>query len=122
MAIFGGFIILYSALFFYLQLYSSSLMTCLLFLLYFIYAVCDKNSVSIINNKYVLFLSNLSFEIYLCHMMFLRLVSMLHLENIIQNTYLLAFVVFLLVAVSSTVFSYVFKKIETNVKIKWGIS
>ena len=55
----------------------------LVFTAWLMYAIGSKNIV--LNNKVVKYLSGISMEIYLCHMMFYRVSSMLHLERFIHN-------------------------------------
>lgn len=47
------------------------------------YAIGSKDIV--LNNKVAKYLSGISMEIYLCHMMFFRVASMLHLDKFIHN-------------------------------------
>lgn len=49
-----------------------------------IYAIMESGK-SLLNNKLMHFLSNISLEIYLCHMMCFRLVEKLHIDIIFNN-------------------------------------
>lgn len=51
-------------------------------------------------------------EIYLCHMMFFRVVEKLHLENMIGDNDVLYWVTCALVLVSAGCFAMVWKKVE----------
>lgn len=55
----------------------------LVFAAWLMYAIGSKDIV--LNNKVAKYLSGISMEIYLCHMMFFRVVSMLHLDKFIHN-------------------------------------
>ena len=53
------------------------------FAAWLMYAIGSKDRV--LNNKIVKYLSGISMEIYLCHMMFYRVASMLHLDNFVHQ-------------------------------------
>lgn len=55
----------------------------IVFAAWLIYAIGSKDIV--LNNRAAKYLSGISMEIYLCHMMFFRIVSMLHLDKFIHN-------------------------------------
>lgn len=73
-----------------------------------VYALSSKDW--ILNNRLVRFLSTISMEIYLSHMLLFRLVEKFHLERIIADVDLLFVVTFLLVLIGTIVFSYVMKQ------------
>ena len=53
------------------------------FAAWLMYAIGSKDIV--LNNRVAKYLSGISMEIYLCHMMFFRVASMLHLDKFIHN-------------------------------------
>ena len=55
----------------------------IVFAAWLIYAIGSKDIV--LNNRVAKYLSGISMEIYLCHMMFYRVASMLHLDKFIHN-------------------------------------
>lgn len=63
----------------------------------------------ILNNKVTHYLSNISMEIYLCHMMAFRGVEMLHLSQYIQQPDLLYLLTCMLTLAVAIVFSHVTK-------------
>lgn len=78
-----------------------------LFALICCYALIDKNI--ILSNKVVKYLSGISMEIYLCHMVMFRIVECLGLSNLTLNTslnYVLAVVITIVLAI---IFSHVTK-------------
>lgn len=92
----------------------------IVFTVWLIYALGTKAVV--LNNKIVRYLSNISMEIYLCHMMFYRLTSMLHIERLLHQRdiiYVLTVVVTLVGAIlfSDIVKYHIFPALEK--KIDW---
>ena len=84
---------------------------CFLFSLYFIYTI-NVNS-KFLNNKIITFLSNISLEIYLCHMLIFRIIEKLNLLYIFQNDILSFLISCFLVIIGSIIFSvFVHKMIE----------
>lgn len=111
--IFVLFLVAYTVFFFFNSLYSNVFYVAVLMFLYSIYAISENNEKpSILNNKIVAYLSNISFEIYLCHMLFLRVVGLIHIEKFIQNTDLLTVITYILVISLSIGFASVYKLIE----------
>lgn len=91
----------------------------LVFTAWLMYAIGSKDV--ILNNKLVKYLSGVSMEIYLCHMMFYRVASLLHFERFIhqRDVLYLSTVVFTLVGaicfshiVKYYVFPFLGKKID----------
>lgn len=90
--------------------------TLFLFSIWLIYGLCDKDKV--LNNKVVKYLSKISMEIYLCHMLFFRVVCFVHLEKVVKNPDLLYVVTLVCTLIGAIVFSHVCKFYIIN-KIKW---
>ena len=65
----------------------------------------------ILNNKVVKYLSGISMEIYLCHMMCFRAVQYLHLDGFINNIYLVYWITSILTLAVAIIFSHVVKYI-----------
>ena len=72
-----------------------------------VYAVCSHDAV--LNNRVVKYLSGISMEVYLCHMMLFRATSMLHLENYIANANLLYIATVAVTLGTSILFSHFVK-------------
>ena len=79
----------------------------LVFTAWLMYAIGSKNIV--LNNKVVKYLSGISMEIYLCHMMFYRVSSMLHLERFIHNNDMLNVATCIATLIGAICFSHVIK-------------
>lgn len=90
-----------------LDIYSGYLAQLLLFALILIFALHSKNIV--LNNPVVKFISDISMEIYLCHMVMFRFVEKIHLENFINNKDLLYVVTSLGVIICAICFARIFK-------------
>ena len=81
------------------------------------YAIGSKDIV--LNNRVAKYLSGISMEIYLCHMMFFRVASMLHLDKFIHNNDMLYVATCIATLIGAICFShvikyYVFKHIENK--------
>ena len=79
----------------------------LVFAAWLMYAIGSKNI--ILNNKVVKYLSGISMEIYLCHMMFFRVASMFHLERSIHNNDMLNVATCIATLIGAICFSHVVK-------------
>lgn len=79
----------------------------LMYVGFLIYAI-SSNEI-ILNNRITKYLSGISMEIYLCHMMFFRVASMLHLEKFIHQRDLLFALTFIVTLVGAVCFSHVTK-------------
>lgn len=93
------------------------LLDLLVFAAWFMYAIGSKDIV--LNNRVAKYLSGISMEIYLCHMMFFRVASMLHLDKFIHNNDMLYVATCLTTLIGAICFShvikyYVFKRIENK--------
>lgn len=80
---------------------------CALCSVWLCYAIGTEGNV--LNNRFTHYISNISMEIYLCHMMCFRVVEMLHLEKCISRAdiiYLLSCILTLILAIT---FSHIVK-------------
>lgn len=89
----------------------------LVFAAWLTYAIGSKDIV--LNNGGAKYLSGISMEIYLCHMMFFRVASMLHLDKFIHNNDMLYVATCIATLFGAICFShvikyYVFKRIENK--------
>ena len=76
-----------------------------------LFAISFSDRKGIFNNSVVKFISEISMEIYLCHMLFFRVVEKLHFENYISNDDLLFVVSFLLTFSGALVFALIWKRV-----------
>lgn len=77
-----------------------------------IYAIVLQNSkLTILNNKFVTFISGISLEIYLSHMFIFRIIQKLGLSNRFGNGVVQYTITVLLVLIGSIIFSFVVSKI-----------
>lgn len=79
----------------------------LVFAAWLMYAIGSKDIV--LNNKVAKYLSGISMEIYLCHMMFFRVASMLHLDKFIHNNDMLYVATCITTLIGAICFSHVIK-------------
>ena len=79
----------------------------IVFSAWLMYALGAKDIV--LNNKIVKYLSYVSMEIYLCHMMFYRVASVLHLERYVHQCDVLYFSTFIVTLAGAICFSHVMK-------------
>ena len=78
-----------------------------LFSAWLMYAIGTKTWV--LNNRFTRYISKISLEIYLCHMMAFRVVEKLHLETVTAHADLLYVVVSLMTLLGAIVFSHIVK-------------
>lgn len=79
----------------------------LVFAAWLMYAIGSKDIV--LNNRVAKYLSGISMEIYLCHLMFYRVSSMLHLEKFIHNNNMLYVATCIATLIGAICFSHVVK-------------
>lgn len=87
----------------------------LMYALWVMYAVSEASSErkwSFLNNKAMAFISGISMEIYLCHMMFFRAVEKVHLENKIGDNDIQYWLTCVLVLIGAGCFGYCWKLFE----------
>jgi len=80
---------------------------CLIYGIILIYAI--GNSPKFFTNRVTKYIGDISLEIYLCHMVMFRGISLLHLETFIADKYLLYAVTCVLVLTAAVVFSHLIK-------------
>lgn len=90
----------------------------ILFSVWLVYALGSKDKV--LNNGIVKYLSKVSMEIYLCHMLCFRVVGIGHLENFIENPNLLYIATLICTLAGAVIFSHICKFYVIG-KIKWLI-
>ena len=109
----GIFTICYTAFFYICPECRFTFANCLMYSLWLIYAVCEINSLrknTFLNNSVMHFLSNVSMEVYLCHMMMFRIVEKLHLEKNIGDNDINYYVTFGLVLSLAVIFAWMWKR------------
>ena len=79
----------------------------IVFSAWLIYALGSKDIV--LNNRVAKYLSGISMEIYLCHMMFFRVASMLHLDKFIHNNDMLYVATCIATLIGAICFSHIIK-------------
>ena len=89
----------------------------IVFAAWLIYAIGSKDIV--LNNRVAKYLRCISMEIYLCHMMFFRVASMLHLDKFIYNNDILYVATCIATLIGAICFAhvikyYVFERIENK--------
>lgn len=90
-----------------------------LFTLWLLYAIGSSDM--ILNNRVVRYISGISMEIYLCHMVFFRVVEKVHLERYIGQQDVLYIVTSLLTLLGAVAFSHVVKyQVLQKVGKRWG--
>lgn len=83
----------------------------ILFLIICMYAIVVSNKKTLLSNKIVGFLSTISLEIYLCHMVAYRIVEKLHLMRVFNNAVASYIFVCALVFVCAVIGSILFQKV-----------
>ena len=78
-----------------------------LFSAWLVYAIGSQDVV--LNNRVAKYLSGISMEIYLCHMMFFRVASMLHLDRFIGQCDVLYVVTCMVTLAGAMIFSHIVK-------------
>lgn len=105
-------VLLYTVAFFVFPVVRSlPLSSLLLYALWVVYAVAGCGT-GVLDNRFTHFISGISMEIYLCHMMFFRVVEKLHIERWIQDNDLHYWIVCMGVLSAAVCFSCVWKRIE----------
>lgn len=74
-----------------------------------LYAISYKSI--LLGNRITKFIGNISFEIYLCHMVVFRIIEKLKLTHVVNNNFLSYVIVFSLVFCGSVILSIIFKTI-----------
>ena len=106
-------VLLYTVLFFVFPDNRFAYSNLLMYTLWLIYAVVENSAKkSFLSNPIMVFMSSISMEIYLCHMMFFRFVEILHLEKFFTNENALYFTTLTLFLSIAIIFSVIWKKLK----------
>jgi peptidoglycan/LPS O-acetylase OafA/YrhL len=89
-----------------------SLSNLVMYVLWILYAVSEVSLKrrTLLNNQVMAFFSGISMEIYLCHMMFFRVVEKFHFEKIILDNDMNYWTTSVLVLIGATTFAWSWKK------------
>lgn len=90
----------------------SNLVMYAMWLIYAISEVVSDRKWTLLNNRVMAFASGISMEIYLCHMMFFRMVEKLHLENKISDNDVQYWLTCVLALLGAGCFGWCWKKFE----------
>lgn len=91
-----------------MKFYNSFIMlTLILFTSWLLYGVGSKNIV--LNNRIIRYISGISMEIYLCHMLFFRATSFVHLEKYVSSPNLLYGLTLVCTLLGAIIFSHICK-------------
>lgn len=107
--------VFYTVLFFIFPQWQFPYSNLVMYALWIVYAISESYSnrtKTLLNNPVMKFISGISMEMYLCHMMWFRVVGFLHLDSHIEDNNILYAVTCVLVIVSAALFSLVWKKFE----------
>lgn len=117
--IIGFIIIILSAIFFEYGNYIYTLLPLCVMLI--IYSLRRNMGRSILKNKLTQFLSGISMEIYLSHMMIYRIVEKLNLAHMTNNRYISYIITSVLVLIGAIVFSVVMKKFISKIELYFNL-
>lgn len=81
-----------------------------------VYAIGNYKRARILENRFTYFISGISMEIYLCHMVMFRIVEKLHLTHIFNNEATDYIVTAVITLVFAVIFSVVMKKVLTTIE------
>ena len=108
---------MFSILFFVFPEYRFLYANLVMYALWIICAVAESfgnRDYTLLNNMVMKFISNISMEMYLCHMMMFRVVGFLHLDKFVTNNDALYILYSGLVIGSAAAFSLLWKKITLS--------
>lgn len=88
----------------------------LVFSLLLILAINTENN-KMLSNKIASFISKISMEIYLSHMLIFRIIEKLHLTKIFENNYMSFFTTTVIVTVCTIIFALGYNKITEIMKL-----
>lgn len=89
----------------------------LIFAMWLAYAISVDGK--ILNNKFTRFVSNISMEIYLCHMLIIRLVEKTHILFFIENEIVAYVIETTVVIVGAIMFAIIMNKIVNRLFVLW---
>lgn len=81
-----------------------------------IYAIGNYKKAGILENRFTNFISGISMEIYLCHMVMFRIVEKFHLTHIFNNEVADYIVTVLITLVCAVIFSVAMKKVLARIE------
>lgn len=90
----------------------------LLFVFIVLYAIVVSDRKTILNMRVMKYLSAISLEIYLCHMVIYRIIEKVNLLKVSENALISYIVVCVLTLIGSIILAITFKKIEEMIKAK----
>lgn len=96
---------------------NSSIKCLVIFALWMCYAISVEGK--ILNNKITKYISDISMEIYLCHMLMLRMVEKIHLGRLIGNGIPAYVITSVIVVVMASVFAVIAKYVINKVMAGW---
>lgn len=70
----------------------------------------------ILNNDFTKYISSISLEIYLCHMVIFRIIEKIKLTHIVSNNLFSYFITYVGVIIGSIIFSYIFQLLVKKIK------
>lgn len=89
-----------------------------MFGLLLIYAIGDYDKAGILDNKITQFLSGISMEVYLCHMLMFRIIENINLIHAFESDLLSYIFTSTVVLIMAIVFSVVAKRILEKIEMK----
>lgn len=81
-----------------------------------LYAI--TSNVKVLDNKIAKFLSGISMEIYLCHMMVFRILQKMKITNIFGNAWIQYFITVILTLIGAIIFAIIVRKVFEVVESK----
>ena len=81
-----------------------------------LYAI--TSNVKVLDNKIAKFLSGISMEIYLCHMMVFRILQKMKITNIFGNGWIQYFITVILTLIGAIIFAIIVRKVFEVVESK----
>ena len=102
---------------YYYYLLNGNVFMCLLVsVVMLLYAI--TSNVKVLDNKIAKFLSGISMEIYLCHMMVFRILQKMKITNIFGNGWIQYFITVILTLIGAIIFAIIVRKVFEVVESK----
>lgn len=122
--VFAVLLVSYTIFFFMFPEYRFSHSNLIMYVMWIVFAMIDSKfygETTLLKNKVVFFLNGISMELYLCHLMFFRIIEKIHLEKFVSNHDILYCLSLFLTIIASILFSLVYKKLEHRLKEKMHV-